>query len=61
MTKETLEAQVKAIFDAAQKKALALGGNAEAHAIATTEAAQAAVTVLAIELDNLRSRDAQRE
>jgi hypothetical protein len=56
---KTLETQVKAIFDAAQKKALASGGGSEANVRAIAEAAKKAVTMLAIELDRLRSREAQ--
>jgi hypothetical protein len=59
MATKTLETQVKGIFDAAQKKALARGGGSEAQAIAIAQAAQKAVTVLAIELDRLRSQEAQ--
>jgi hypothetical protein len=61
MASKTLEAQVKAIFDAAHKKALASGGGSEANVSAVSQAAQKAVTVLAIELDRLRSREAQSE
>jgi hypothetical protein len=59
MATKTLEGQVKKIFDAAHRKALRSGGGSEANVRAIAEASQKAVTMLAIELDRLRSREAQ--
>jgi hypothetical protein len=52
---------LKAVFDAARKKALASGGGAEANVRALAQADEKAITMLAIELDLVRSREAQRK
>jgi hypothetical protein len=59
MATKTMEIQVKAVFDAARKKALASGGGAEASVRAIAQSAEKAITMLAIELDRLRSREAR--
>ena len=59
MATKSMETQVEAIFDAARKKALASGGAVEANLRAIAQAAEKAITMLAIELDRVRSREAQ--
>ena len=54
MATKSMETQVEAIFDAARKKALARGGGAEASVSAVAQAAEEAITLLAIELDRVR-------
>ena len=49
--------QVIAIFNAAHKKALAGGGGVDANLRALAQASKQAATMLAIELDSLRSRE----
>ena len=49
-----METQVEEIFDAARKKALARGGGGEANMSAIAQAAERAITLLAVELDRVR-------